>query len=309
MGSVRTKVLFICGSGRSGSTLLDLLLGQADGVVSTGELRHVWERGFRQNQLCGCGSKFRDCGFWNRVVEEGFGGPESVNVGRMCDLAELLYAKHRVFRLMFPRLIGRYKGRLAAYTKALSALYDGISRASGCSVVVDSSKNPSHGFILSMLPNVDLYVLHLVRDSRAVAYSYTRKRVKPEVHWKQEYMRVHGPIDSAMRWTSVNGLSHMLRLARARYLRLRYEDLARDPRRAVSDVLKWLGVRGPAPDFGDGHSIHPGTHHMISGNPMKFQRGTIAVRPDSEWRRKSSTSCRLVATALTWPLLLEYHYL
>ena len=35
----RTKVLFIGGYGRSGSTLLDRLLGQIDGFVSVGEVR------------------------------------------------------------------------------------------------------------------------------------------------------------------------------------------------------------------------------------------------------------------------------
>ena len=40
-----TTVLYVAGAGRSGSTLLDNLLGQIPGFFSAGELRYVWERG------------------------------------------------------------------------------------------------------------------------------------------------------------------------------------------------------------------------------------------------------------------------
>src|SRR5215510_6114841 len=88
------KVLFIAGSGRSGSTLLDMLLGQIGGFHSTGELRFIWSRGIGQNQLCGCGKPFRECEFWTEVVKEAFGGFENINHSRMEGLREP--AEHRV---------------------------------------------------------------------------------------------------------------------------------------------------------------------------------------------------------------------
>jgi hypothetical protein len=39
---VSTTVAYIVGSGRSGSTLLDLMLGRLDGWFSMGEFRHFW---------------------------------------------------------------------------------------------------------------------------------------------------------------------------------------------------------------------------------------------------------------------------
>lgn len=38
------KVLYVIGWGRSGSTILDNVLGQLDGCFSTGELHYFWER-------------------------------------------------------------------------------------------------------------------------------------------------------------------------------------------------------------------------------------------------------------------------
>jgi hypothetical protein len=45
------------------------MLGQLDGIWSVGELVHLWQRGVRENNLCGCGRRFRDCPFWRRVGE------------------------------------------------------------------------------------------------------------------------------------------------------------------------------------------------------------------------------------------------
>jgi len=50
--------LFIAGAARSGSTLLDRVIGKRDGFCSTGELQFIWRRSFREDQLCGCGVSF-----------------------------------------------------------------------------------------------------------------------------------------------------------------------------------------------------------------------------------------------------------
>jgi hypothetical protein len=62
-----TRVAYIAGAGRSGSTLLAMLLGALPGCVSIGELRHMWRRGIQLNQRCGCGEPFWDCPFWSDV--------------------------------------------------------------------------------------------------------------------------------------------------------------------------------------------------------------------------------------------------
>ena len=60
------RVLYIGGWGRSGSTLLDRLLGQAEGSFSVGEMRDLWLRGVLENRRCGCGEPFDSCPFWTR---------------------------------------------------------------------------------------------------------------------------------------------------------------------------------------------------------------------------------------------------
>ena len=61
------RVLYLGGIGRSGSTLLERMLGQIPGTCSLGEVVHLWARGIRDNERCGCGDTFHACPFWTSV--------------------------------------------------------------------------------------------------------------------------------------------------------------------------------------------------------------------------------------------------
>ena len=69
-----TPLVYVGGSARSGSTLLESLLARIPGFCSVGELVFIWERGLKRNDRCGCGARFHDCAFWAQVGEVGFGG-------------------------------------------------------------------------------------------------------------------------------------------------------------------------------------------------------------------------------------------
>ena len=96
-----STVLYVGGLGRSGSTLLDRMLGRLDDVWSVGELVHLWERGLKENNRCGCGRCFADCPFWRRVGEVAFGGWDTLDADEVLALRRpqvagdrLLVARH-----------------------------------------------------------------------------------------------------------------------------------------------------------------------------------------------------------------------
>ena len=66
---------------------MSLTQQQIDGFASFGELRHIWERSFLGNQLCGCGRPFRQCPFWTEVAEVAFGGFDGVDAVGLADHA------------------------------------------------------------------------------------------------------------------------------------------------------------------------------------------------------------------------------
>jgi len=244
---VKPQVLYIGGAGRSGSTVLATMLGGFEGFAPVGEIRYLWERGLDQNHLCGCRQPFRECPFWTEVLTDAFGGMAGVNA------TEVMARAAGVDRARFVPALARpglrrpgFSLRFSAYGDIVSRLYQSIVAVSGARVVVDSSKDPSYAFVLEALPSIDLSVVHLVRDSRAVAYSWTRARVRPEIHWTVEYMQQRRPLRTATRWAANNALFDMLGRGHPRFARLRYEDFVTSPAESLAALaaLPWPGDTG-----------------------------------------------------------------
>ena len=70
----RTTVVYLSGFGRSGSTLVERMLGAAPAWVNVGELVDLARSVARTDELCGCGEPFSRCPVWTRVGESAFGG-------------------------------------------------------------------------------------------------------------------------------------------------------------------------------------------------------------------------------------------
>ena len=317
---MRPSVLYIAGTGRSGSTMLAGLLGRLDGHVAVGELRYVWSRALVEDHLCECGTRFRSCPFWTAVFVDAFGGFDESRPEDVVRLARRVDRIRNIPRLAAPALRSAvFRADLEAFGQVLRRLYSAILSVSGATVVVDSSKDPSYAYVLCASPSLDVALVHLIRDSRAVAYSWTRRRVRPEIHWKVEYMQRRPPFLSARRWIQYHLVLDALERGVPRSLRVRYEDLAADPEAAVAGVAALTGalpripVAPPAaPATAPGApTLRPGTHptgHSVAGNPMRFE-GSRPVRPDLAWVEEMAAGDRRLVTAVTAPLLARYGYL
>jgi hypothetical protein len=300
------KVLFIGGYGRSGSTMLDRVLGGVEGFFSAGELRHVFREGYVENRLCGCGVPFRECGFWREVTDQAFGGMDAFDVG------ELIRVKDRVDRYWrVPQLIGAPSGArkrldLDWYRSRLRALYMAIASVSGARVIVDSTKDVSHGYVLNGIdPPVEPYVCHLIRDSRAVAHSWARPKFNPG---SGHDMNRYSAVRTSAEWVTINALTRLQRHFNPHYRLVRYEDLARSPDRVLHEILDQIGESERSLPLIDGRRVHGGPQHTVAGNPNRFRRGEIEIRPDESWRVGMGGRSRALVTALTLPTLLSYGF-
>lgn len=314
MEESKVKVLYIGGYSRSGSTILLRLLGQIEGFHSIGEMTYVWQRSFVENQLCGCGQPFRECEFWNAVVAEAFGGFGQLDLDAIRSLRAAVQGNSNLPYLMYPSLrTAAYRQKLQEYTSLLGKLYRAIRSVSGSSVIIDSSKVPPYAFVLREVPDIDLHMVHLVRDSRATAYSWQRKKARPEIYWKKEYMERYSPIRSSLEWGLMNRMLQSTNPGKGQdsnYRLLRYEDFVSAPRESIIEILDWLGEDTSRLPFMDNeYTIHLRTDHTVSGNPNRFQQGIVKIRPDIEWREKMAWDQKYLVTALTWPLLWQYGYL
>jgi hypothetical protein len=304
---VAVKVIFVGGSGRSGSTLVDRVIGQIPGYVSAGELRTVWLAGLGENRLCGCGQPFLDCPFWRRVGDEAFGGWSNVDPVEVEDaLASLSYLD--ALRRLRSRssAAGPPGGKL---NRVLERLYAGIAAAADGATIVDSSKGPRYALTLSSVEGIDLRAIHLVRDSRGVAYSWSKEVTRNDTPGREVQMPRFGAAVASARWLTHNTYMELLG-RRVPSTRLRYETFIENPRSELLRILGDLGetVAPGALDFLSDDSVRLGPNHTVMGNPMRMATGDIPLRTDAAWRRELPTLQRAQVTAMTWPMLLRYGY-
>jgi hypothetical protein len=294
------KVLYVAGLGRSGSTILANTLGQVEGFFSGGELNFIWKHTLIENRLCGCGKPSQECEFWGPVFDGEFGG-QSEELAR--EMMRLQYSGARTRHIpMMLTESGRQKirARLGKFLDNTGRLYRAIQSVSDSRVVVDTSKEPAYGYALRMVPGLDLRVLHLIRDPRAAAYSWTKKKRQPD-STEREFMHQKSPTQSAV-------LEALWRQMPSRYLRLRYEDFVADPRRSFEEILELTGeVDAQLPLVGE-RDVKLGISHTVSGNPNRFDTGTVELRQDRAWQKQMKPRDRALVTALTLPLLTRYHY-
>ena len=307
------RVVYLGGLGRSGSTLLERLLGELPGVCPAGELVHMWHRGVAENERCGCGEAFGACDFWTQVGKAAFGGWENISTDRILDLRAAVDRTRRIPLLARRLLPARFQAALIDYTGYYLSVYQAIADVSGCQIVVDSSKHASLAFCLARREEISLRVIHLVRDSRAVAYSWTTTVARPD--GPGNYMTTYPPARAAALWNAQNGALQLLARRGAPVLRLRYEDFVAAPEQSLRQVAGFAGLAAGDLTMGflssDGGSrcVQLNKAHTASGNPLRFATGKVPIRSDERWRAAMPGVERRTVTALTLPLLSHYGYI
>lgn len=289
------KLLYICGYGRSGSTLFDILLGDQPELFGGGEIdaltRHVWDK----DEYCACGARVRECRFWSAAFAWWQDGDDGAA------------AAYRGWQRRFDPIVSvarrRSNSAFRAYAEATVRLFRGLRAAAGRDVIVDSSKLPGRGFALAAMPGIDLHVVHLVRDPRGVAWSLMKSYRRDESKGLQKEVVPKPAVYTAARWAMVNLASEQLcrRVGAGRSLRVRYEDLVADPAATLRRVGELVGASiGPtAAEFRPGH--------QVAGNRLRMLPA-IRLSADEGWRSEMPAGSRKLVSRLLAPMLRRYGY-
>lgn len=251
----KIRVIFILGTGHCGSTLLDLLLGSHSKMFGVGEIERM-----EQTSKCTCGFAPNQCDFWSDLYREPF-------------LRNL-----RLFRKPLDFIIGNnhYLTRRGKHSwKPLKDrsqflednlhFYRKILHKSGKEVIIDSSKNIDRAELLATDESMDVYLVHIVRDGRAVTWSYMKK--------------YHKALFYAYSWlTYYIKMALLKKRIRTGYIRVDYEDLVKEPVFELKRILNNMG-----------YAFEPGmmqfrsnNNHQIGGNDMRFHK-SVVIKEDRDW--------------------------
>lgn len=304
----KPKIIYIAGEGRSGSTLLERILGQHSKIFAAGELIHIWERSFIENQLCSCRKPFKECDIWQNIVNEFLR-----NVDRNITPSKIIDAFLRTGRIRHYLLRKDFDNK---YSKLINEiyykLYNTILKVTKKEYLVDASKSPVFAHILASNTNIDLFIIHLVRDPRGVAYSWTKKKIRPEIVNKVKFMPRYSVLRSAISWLVVNKIALDLKKYNndVKYLLIRYEDIVSNSQDILRKIYDFLGLKAdPKMLFVDKDIIYLDVNHTVAGNPIRFKTGKLGLKLDDEWRYKLRKDLKLLVTLLTLPYLRKFGYI
>jgi hypothetical protein len=275
--------------------LLDLLLGSHPAAMSLGEITQL-PKNLALNTVCSCGDAVRECVVWRAVTQElgrreQFRGlhsdPYRLHLGLFKAGTVIDHEHQTVLRELYRKLV--YAGAYAYWRWGLPplatltgplrqgannkwSLFQVIAESVSRPVLIDSSKHYLEAIALYESEPRRTKVLLLVRDGRAVFYSGLKRGQRRQTAlnaWRRTYRR------------AIPVLSR--RIADADLLIVKYEDLAANPARELHRICQFIGIGFDVGmlDFGSR------THHVLSGNNMRFARSN-EIRVDEVWKRELS---------------------
>lgn len=263
-----TKLVYIGGYGHSGSTLLEYLLAASPETVACGEVASVLRDRDRRGK-CTCRRPIRKCSVWGPH----FASPDTLDGMSHEDLSRALVAQ------------------------------DGNAHA----ILIDSTKTAWRSaavpFRLAGVLGGGFSLVHLVRDPRGVAWSGVKKAgrrgARPLLPLRS--------VSAALGWWIANLACELFGSKYPdRYVRLRYEDVARSPGEEMRGLFATLapGLEWSAEAIGANDN-----RHQLYGNRMRAANLSLAeVREDAAWQRDMPRLYRSLVSLLTAPLRWRYGY-
>lgn len=267
------QVVYIIGSGRSGSTLLGRLLGGHSQALYVGEIYNYgnfFASASERPRTCSCGEALQDCPFWHQVRAE-LGSAETDGP------LDLKVREQERFEANNFRL------------------FKALRKVAGRSFLIDASKRFYRVQRMLASDKFEVTLVHLVRDPRAYGYSHLSTRdlkdAPPWVYYSRQFI-----------WLR-NNLAFWLRYRRRpEYLHVRYEDLTRDPEGTLGRILARLGFEMEAQQL----DMSRPEFHDFSGN--KRTRSKRAIKPDTRYLRGLKSWQWWLATLIVVPGLLLFGY-
>lgn len=294
------KLLYIVGDGRSGSTLLNIALGNHRDAVAVGELcntqRYLWGR----DNWCSCGARARQCGFWASVNAKLKGSRTDVTLQTRFESSRAV--------LQWPWWRHSDSDSVDSYLLHTLNVIKAVQTTSGKSLIVDASKLPGRAMALAMMPDIDLYIVHLVRDVRALVWARSKS-------WHRDLRcGIEGDVPAKSNprvcfdWVKANLLSSRVRrqLPANRSICVRYEDFVTDSRsvlRRIGDMLQ-MEYDEIASALENGRPLERG--HIASGNRMRMNE--VTLKPDFAWTDHLPNRSQALSWALTQFQLRRFGY-
>ncbi|HBL12047.1 MAG TPA: hypothetical protein DD379_11675 [Cyanobacteria bacterium UBA11162] len=310
----KINLIYIASIGRSGSTLLESMLGAHSQIATCGEI-HIWpheivQRGVR---LCSCGKSILDCPFWiemkQRVNPLHQPQPqihffrEQHNAGKTLRLKRLRDFNPREVYSPINESIKVYSQN---NYQVFQAFLDVMQEIIGVRFnwLVDASKDPYRLLWLIRSNLFNIKVLHVVKNPFGFVYSVTKNLLKDEM--TQVHQLFYDTARQSVKWSIENHLISQIaqnHLKPDDYLLINYEQLASKPTQTFQKVCELIGCSFEEEAV---NNFRQGSLHTIAGNPMRYEKKGIVL--DEKWKTYLPESSQRIVEIMTWLNRAYYGY-
>jgi len=259
-------IYFIAGAGRSGSTLLDIILGSSEKHFSLGELINFVKNGLIDNEYCSCGKKVTECEFWSKVAKD-WARIRELSVEDYKEL-QWKYLRNKatlrsIWNYWFPS--DDYK----MLVKDTNSLLDIVSKMVNGKVLVDSSKIPQYLLLLKKTGR-QIKIIHLTRSVKNVLRSTKKTLKKDPEKGIEKTIKTQSTTYAFFNWLIDNLLVVLFTLSTER-IYIKYEKLISDPVRTIDKIyhlsqedINRLKNKGP---------FIP--QHVVAGGRIRMKKNII----------------------------------
>ena len=239
------RLIFIASLGRSGSTLLDLLLGANPKIVGLGEVWKTLRLAADQQHACTCGQPGLECPVWGEVLEQRRSRPELPMAESYRPLIERARAVH-----------------------------------GPDTVLVDSSKDLPVLREITDIMEKQFRVLFLLKDVRAYAASAADADPMPGSTAVMHALRRSAFLRALQWWQRNRSFADFLHESELEFMQLGYEELCFRPELILGKICGFAGVPFDAAML----SPTTSNSHILRGNPMRWDPGRRkAIVYDNRW--------------------------
>lgn len=321
------KLAYLLAASHSGSTLLAMLLGVQPGACTAGELKAT-SLGDPDQYRCSCRERIRGCAFWQEVgkamASRGYSEFDITSAGTSIFETQSPYVRRLLAPLYRHGALEALRDLALAFSPAWRAsladsndrnlaLIESLLEVTGSKVVIDSSKSALRLKYLLRISDLDLKVVRVIRDGRAVALTYTDEwnfadSKDPEMRsggtgTRRPPQRRSMP-EAASSWKRSNESCDALTtlLPASQRTEVRYEELCADPAATLNRLAAFLDL-DPKRTRLDFRAV---TQHVI-GNGMRMD-STSEIHLDERWKSHLSDDDLRVFDKIAGTLNRSYGY-
>ena len=216
------------GVGRSGSTILGVVLGNLKKYFFGGEM-HLWieSKGVPTE---------RDYAieYWKKIAD---------NIPEREDYFNTDFDKQLEFHTALPAIFGSGKMPvIKKFHRMSQELFTSVQNVSGCDVIVDSSHYPLRAYWLNKNPALDMHYIYLYRNPVDAINALMKKDV-------EQTPKSFFGANLYLFWVSLLSNIVYAGFPKSKKMKLRYEDLIKNPGGVINNVQAKLHTNQETIDF------------------------------------------------------------